>query len=227
MIIEINGMKLFYEKQGSGPPLILLHGNGEDHHIFDEATEALACQWTVYRPDTRGHGQSEKAEELHYSDMAQDTVDFIKAMGLDKPVLYGFSDGGITGLLVAAMEPELLSGLIISGANLQPRGMKPLYYWFFKLLSLFSQKPALILMLTEPDMRRSDLQRIQIPVYITAGEKDMIREPHTRFIAENIQNSRLIILEGEKHGTYVVHSMKLTELIKDGADFIQSFSCKD
>lgn len=226
MIIEINGMKLFYEKQGSGPPLILLHGNGEDHHIFDEAAQALAGQWTVYRPDTRGHGQSGRVEELHYLDMAQDTIGFIKAMGMEKPVLYGFSDGGITGILTASMEPELLSGLIISGANLQPRGMKPLYHWLFKLLSLFSQKPALILMLTEPDIRRNDLQKIQIPVYVTAGEKDMIREPHTRFIAENIQNSRLAILEGEKHGSYVVHSMKLTELIKDGADFIAGSSAK-
>lgn len=226
MIIEINGMKLFYEKQGSGPPLILLHGNGEDHHIFDEAAEALACQWTVYRPDTRGHGQSEKAGELHYMDMAQDVIGFIKTMGLEKPILYGFSDGGITGILTAVMEPELLSGLIISGANLQPRGLKPLYHWFFKLMSLFSQRPALILMLTEPDIHRSDLQKIRIPVYVTAGEKDMIREPHTRFIAENIQNSRLSILEGEKHGSYVIHSMKLTELIREGADFIGSSSCR-
>lgn len=220
MICETNGIKLFYEKEGSGPPLLLLHGNGEDHHIFDEVGERLAETWSVYRIDSRGHGQSGRTAELHYKDMAEDIIGFILAQKLEKPVLYGFSDGGITGLLIAILEPDLLAGLIISGANLQPRGMKPLYYWFFRIMALFSRKPELCLMLTEPDIRRSELQKIQIPVYITAGEKDMIREPHTRFLAEHIRNSRLQILDGENHSSYVVHSLKLQEIITAGAEFI-------
>ena len=36
MILAVGAVELFYEKQGKGRPLILLHGNGEDHHIFDE-----------------------------------------------------------------------------------------------------------------------------------------------------------------------------------------------
>ena len=41
MFIHVNGVRLFYEKQGTGKPLILLHGNEEDHRIFDEAIELL------------------------------------------------------------------------------------------------------------------------------------------------------------------------------------------
>lgn len=41
MFIRVNGVRLFYEKQGTGKPLILLHGNEEDHRIFDEAIELL------------------------------------------------------------------------------------------------------------------------------------------------------------------------------------------
>lgn len=222
MIIERNGIKLFYKMEGSGPPLILLHGNGGNHRIFDEAAEILTENWTVCRPDTRGHGKSGRVQELHYQDMAEDTAHLIRELDLEKPILYGFSDGGITGIILASQIPELLSGLIISGANLQPRGMKSRYYWLFKLLALFSRKPKYPLLVTEPDIRRTDLRRISIPVYITAGEKDIIREPHTKFIAQNIKKSRLQILEGETHSSYVVHNEKLPLLIEEGAAYIRN-----
>ena len=47
MFIHVNGVRLFYEKQGTGKPLILLHGNEEDHRIFDEAIELLIKHYTV------------------------------------------------------------------------------------------------------------------------------------------------------------------------------------
>ena len=55
--------------------------------------------------------------EFHYSDMAEDVKCFIEALKLEKPVLYGFSDGGIVGLLVVSTYPGLLSRLIVSGAT--------------------------------------------------------------------------------------------------------------
>lgn len=221
MKTKVNGIELFYEKEGSGPPLILLHGNGEDHHIFDEAVVILEREWTVYRLDSRGHGQSSRMEELHYEELAGDVISLVQELRLESPVLYGFSDGGIVGILTALCAPKLLSGLIISGANLQPRGMKGLFYWMFRILNLFRRKPEWEMMLTEPSIRKSDLQTIEIPVYVTAGERDMIRESHTKFIAEHIPKSRLDILEGETHGSYVVHAEKLAEIIGAGAAFIQ------
>lgn len=221
MKIDVNGIELFYEKDGSGPPLILLHGNGEDHHIFDEAAAILARKWAVYRLDSRGHGQSSRVEELHYEDMAGDVISLIQALGLERPMLYGFSDGGIVGLLTALRAPKLLSGMVISGANLQPRGMKGMVYWMFRILNLFRRKPEWEMLLTEPSIRKSDLRTIEIPVYVTAGERDMIRESHTKFIAEHIPESRLNILEGETHGSYVIHTKKLAEIIEAGAAFIQ------
>ena len=52
------------------------------------------------------------------------------------------------------------------------------------------------------------------PVLILAGENDMIKEEHTRYLASKIPNSRLVIVPGENHGSYVVHSRKLYHLIK-------------
>ena len=78
--IEINGISICYEQQGSGRPVILLHGNGGSHHTFDGLIERLAAFYTVYAPDSRGHGHSGKAGPLSYEQLASDTAELIQAL---------------------------------------------------------------------------------------------------------------------------------------------------
>lgn len=220
MDIAVNKTTLFYEKEGSGPPMILLHGNGEDHHIFDMAVPELSKQWTVYRIDSRGHGNSSPADAFHYQEMAEDVICFIELLHIEKPILYGFSDGGILALLIASQRQELLKGIIISGANLNPKGMKTGWYYLFKFLYFFNGDAKFKMMLTEPHITKQQLKKIKIPAFVTAGQKDMIKEKHTCFLAGNIPCSRLKILPGENHSSYV-NSIRLTEVIREGASFIQ------
>lgn len=56
--VEINGVSICYEQQGGGRPVILLHGNGGSHHTFDGLIKRLSASYTVYAPDSRGHGHS-------------------------------------------------------------------------------------------------------------------------------------------------------------------------
>ena len=81
MFANVNGIKLYYEKTGEGEPIILIHGNGESHKIFDVAVNVLKTQFTVYAVDSRGHGQSSAIKEIHYDDMAEDIFCFIKEGG--------------------------------------------------------------------------------------------------------------------------------------------------
>ena len=98
MLIHVNGIDLYYEKTGDGRPLVMSHCNSMDHKIFRRAARVLGERFTVYLVDSRGHGKSTKVKTLHYTDMAEDMAAFITALGLEKPVFYGFSDGGIVGL---------------------------------------------------------------------------------------------------------------------------------
>ena len=91
MKISVNGVELNYEVIGSGDPLIMVHGNSEDHTIFTEAAEVLKDHYTCYLVDTRSHGKSGKVKPLHYKDMAQDYVEFIKALDLKNVTFFGFS----------------------------------------------------------------------------------------------------------------------------------------
>ena len=123
MFIHVNGVRLFYEKQGTGKPLILLHGNEEDHRIFDEAIELLKKHYTVYAVDSRGHGQSDKVLEYHYLDMAKDIQEMIEQLELKDISLMGSSDGAIIGLLIGSLYPKLVDHLILAGVNVKPNGV--------------------------------------------------------------------------------------------------------
>ena len=55
MYADIRGIRLYYEVIGSGRPMLMLHGNGEDHTIFQEAADVLSRQFACYLIDTRDH----------------------------------------------------------------------------------------------------------------------------------------------------------------------------
>lgn len=219
MFVKVNKIDLFYEKTGQGEPIILLHGNGESHEIFDILIDQLSNQYTVYAIDSRDHGQSSKVNKLNYVTMMEDVASFIQKLGLKKPILYGFSDGGILGLLLAIHYPNMLSKLIISGANLTPNGVNTKCLIMTIKDYLLTKNKKIKMMLTEPNIKKTDLEKIIIPTLVLAGSKDLIKEKHTRLIAKHIPNSTLKIVNGEDHGSYIVHSEKLypilTEYLKE------------
>lgn len=206
---------LYYETCGIGRPLVLLHGNGEDHHIFDQALLLLQERFTVYAIDSRGHGGSFPVSEYHYQDMAEDIRQFIVGLGLERPVLCGFSDGGIIGLLLASRYPGLLGGVIACGANTRPQGLRFFWLTVFRIVYLFNRLPLFRLMLTEPDITPDQLAGITCPVLITGGSRDMISPRHLKQIAEQIPGAQLTLLRGETHGSYVIGSPKIGQIILD------------
>lgn len=215
MHITVNNVNLFYEVVGTGAPLVMIHGNGESHEIFREAAQLLSSRFTCYLLDSRGHGQSQKVEEFHYADMAEDVYRFIEALELTNVTYYGFSDSGIIGLLLASAHPGLLDRMIISGANTRPDAVSRPPALVFRVLNFLHRNPLFELMLREPHISAEQLHAIEIPTLVLAGSKDLVVESDTRFIAENIPHSTLKILPGEGHASYIVHKTKIAQLILD------------
>lgn len=215
MNITVNNVNLYYEVAGSGAPLVMVHGNGETHAIFDKALPLLAEHFTCYLLDSRGHGQSQPVTEYHYADMAEDVFQFIQALHLEHVTYYGFSDGGIIGLLLAAKHPRLLDKMVISGANTRPDAVVKRIVRLFKVINFLHKNPLFELMLTEPHITKEQLQAIETPTLVLAGSKDLVLEEDTRFIAESIPHATLRILPGESHTSYIVHKEKIAELILD------------
>lgn len=214
MNIRVNNVNLNYEEYGSGKPIILLHGNSESLDIFDKLIKNLQNNYKVYAIDSRCHGKIEKVKDISYELMANDVIEFIKLLNIQKPILYGFSDGGIIGLLIAIKEPELLSKLIISGANLNPNVLSKTMLIFIKFIYFFTRNKLFKMMIHEPNITKNQLTNINIPTVVLAGEKDIVKYEHSKLIADNIKNSVLEIIPNENHGSYIIHSEKLYEIIK-------------
>ena len=213
MIINVNGVPLYYKKSGQGDPIILLHGNSQDHTIFADLIEKLSADYTVYAIDSRDHGKSGKVQHLSYMDKMEDVLAFITVLEIKKPALFGFSDGGIVGLLLAINHPDVLSKLMIGGANTHPSGAKSFLLALGKILYFFTRNNKVKLMLTQPDISDAELNRIITPTLVVAGQKDAIKEAHTASIAKNIPESKLLILKGENHGSYISDSSKIYDII--------------
>ena len=213
MYITVNGVRLYYEVTGAGKPLVMAHCNSMDHKIFRRAVKVLSQRFTVYCPDSRDHGKSEKVKTLHYEDMAEDMYRFITALELEKPVFYGFSDGGIIGLLLASDHPDLLSALIVSGASLRPDSTKDLPMRFFKFWSHVDRSDKMQIMMREPDITDEILGRIRVPTFVTAGEKDVIKLSHTEHIANTVPGAQLKIFQKAGHTGYIVNSTKIADYI--------------
>lgn len=214
MKIKVNNVELYYEEYGNGKPIILLHGNSESHEIFDKLINKLQDNYKVYAIDSRCHGKSEKVKDISYELMAKDIIEFIKKLNIENPILYGFSDGGIIGLLIAIKEPELLSKLIVSGANLNPKVLSKGMRMIIKITYFFTRNKLFKMMAYEPNITTEQLKNITIPTTVLAGEKDIVKYEHTKLVADNIKNSTLEIIPNENHGSYIIHSDKLYEIIK-------------
>lgn len=213
--IEVNGVSLFYAAEGSGKPAILLHGNGGSHNDLETTHRELAqAGYMVYALDSRGQGANKPLPEYHYKDMAADVYEFIKLKGLEKPAVFGFSDGGIVALQLEVMYPGTLGAIVTGGANIFVKdALIPSFAEGF--LAQPSTEPLVIMLQTEPSMTVEDMKGIGCPSLIMSGEHDLIRQEHTLLIGENIPSGRPVIIPGEDHGSYICNSPKLAPLILD------------
>ncbi len=220
MRVKVNGIELYYETEGEGRALVMMHGNREDHTIFDKASEVLKTGFKLYLVDSRCHGESEDTEDLTYNLLSDDIIAFVEELGIEKPILFGFSDGGIAALYAAAKRPDLFSAVIAAGANSHPKGLKRYVYRGIRLKILYSRDKYDYLMINGPHLKASDLAKIKCPSLILAADNDVVKRKDTEFIASSIPSSRLVILDHEDHGSYIVHSERIGEIIKSNLDFL-------
>lgn len=126
-LLERNGApSLFYQIEGAGPPVVLIHGVGADGASWDTIAPALAGRFTVLRLDLRGHGRSGHIEgPLVLEDFARDVVDVLDAAGVARAHVVGFSLGGMIaqslGLDHAAQVDRLILLSAVAGRTEQER----------------------------------------------------------------------------------------------------------
>lgn len=101
-----NGIELYYEEQGEGAPLILLHGLGANRAMFKREMEHWGASYRVIGLDSRGHGRSNKPAEFTLNDHIEDTVALLDHLGIQKAHVLGVSMGSYIAQGIALAHPE-------------------------------------------------------------------------------------------------------------------------
>jgi pimeloyl-ACP methyl ester carboxylesterase len=123
---DVNGINLYYETQGTGRPLILLHGGLGSGEMFGPILPALAAHHRVITVDLQGHGRTADIDRpLEIPLMADDIAALIEHLRLEKPDIVGYSLGGGVALFTAVRHPELVRRIVVVSPNIRPDAIYP------------------------------------------------------------------------------------------------------
>ncbi|MGH9144836.1 MAG: alpha/beta fold hydrolase [Vicinamibacterales bacterium] len=129
-------VRVHYRSAGSGQPIVILHGGwGYEIYPFDRQIAALAGEYRIVIPDRTGYGGSgriARQETDFHERAAAETWGVIDALHLDRPMLWGHSDGAVIAFLMGLSRPDRLSGVIVEAAHLLRS--KPSSRGFFEMM---------------------------------------------------------------------------------------------
>jgi len=210
--VKANGINLYYEVYGTGEPLLLLHGNNASIASFDQQVSMLSQKYMVIALDSRGQGKSaDDSTKITYELMAADVNAFLDQLKLKNVNILGWSDGGNIALLLAMLYPDKVKQMAIMGTvlfNNESSVSSETNKLIRKQVKEMETKGVAasnmdyrlkILLLTEPNIDPESLRKIQAPTLVMAGQHDVVKEKHTKLIAEKIPNSKLVIFAGADH----------------------------
>ena len=118
-----NGLTMAYDEVGSGMPVVLLHGFPHNRSLWAPQTSALLEHGRCIAPDLRGFGESGRDGPYSMDQYADDVIDLLASLGIDKAVIGGLSMGGYVAFAIWRAKPELVRALVL--ADTQPGADSP------------------------------------------------------------------------------------------------------
>jgi pimeloyl-ACP methyl ester carboxylesterase len=218
--LDHDGTRIWYSSHGSGPTVVLLHGElGHSGNWGYQVPRLLNTGYRVVLVDSRGNGRSTRdARTYSYELMAGDVLAVIDALHVDRSVLVGWSDGACTALVLARQNPRRVSGVFFFVCNMDAAGVKefqatPVAERCFRRhtqdYARLSRTPDQfstlledlgLMQRTQPNYTVQDLAEIGVPVVIAQSEHDeVIKSKHAEYLARAIPGARLVVFPDVSH----------------------------
>ena len=200
--VEINGMEVYYEVSGDGPPLVVLHGAYMNIPSMGEIVPMLAATHEVYILELQGHGRTTDIDRpITYPNLADDVAAFMDAVGLEQADVFGYSMGAAAGLQLAIRHPEKVEKLVAASVAYDAEGWQPAFTAFIPQMTpeFFVGTPMedayrelaadpegfpalvekLIALEHEPMAWEAEVAALETPVLLIAGDADVVTLEHT------------------------------------------------
>ena len=238
--LQIGDLKTWYEDQGAGEPLVLLHGGLSTNDTWASQMPDFANRFRVIAPERRGHGHTPDVEgPLSYDAMAVDTIAFLTELIGGPAHLVGWSDGGIVGLLVAMARPDLVDKLVVIGTNYDLSGLVAEATQWFASMTADGDDLAMLrtayeaaspdgaehwpvvvakfkeMVATQPTISVEQLGRITASTLVLVGDDDIATLDHTVSLFRAIPNSELAVVPGTSHFVLMEKPELMNRLVVD------------
>jgi pimeloyl-ACP methyl ester carboxylesterase len=228
--VNLPDVRIAYRQAGSGPALLLLHGNSESKSLFAKYQQVYFPMFHTYAVDSRGHGETVSEDDAYtIGQYADDVIAFCGALGISKAYVIGYSDGGNIALHLAKKAPKTFTKLVAISPNYLAAGTVDWTLTLFQTmktvlvaigkLGLPTRKAILRLdlMLTDIGLSAQDLAGIRTKVRILYAEHDLVKESHILEIGRLIPDAGVRKMDGCNHMTIC----EKKESIADITDFLR------
>ena len=219
IFIDIKDIKLCYEIEGEGYPIILLHGWGANKNTFNKLANELKENFKVYKLDLPGFGESDIGLPLTVYEVCDYIHEFIERLNIDNPIILGHSYGGRIGLIYASKynvkKLVLVSSAgVVNKLNISKRFKIKLYKLLKKMgiqvklgskdyINSDNVKRAMLVNAVNTDLT-DEMRKIKCPTLLIYGDNDTATPIDVaNHINNNINNSVLITLEDTGHFPYL------------------------
>lgn len=241
--VRIAGHTWYYERHGQGTPLLMLHGAlGTGTSEFRYQLEPFAARHEIIVPDLPGYGRSSPRLEFtadFYEEDARDVATLIERVIGQPTHLYGFSDGGMVALLVAARWPHLVRSLVLESAQavIDEQTMRAVRAWlpldelpesWRRSLARNHGEPYWRLLVQRyiegqervfargGDVCSAALEAIRCPTLLIHGDQDpFVGLQHGHMLHQRIAGSELVVFERTGHSVHREHVETFNKLVLD------------
>ena len=218
--VDVNGVHMYYEERGEGPPLVLLHGGLLTVELsFGSVIPVLAEHHRVIAVELQGHGRTADIDRpMAFDHLAADVVGLLDHLGIGQADVFGFSLGGLTTYELLVRHPGRLRRAVVAsadhrndrGGEVHPERL-PTEADFAAMREAYvaaAPDPAHFEAFAEKTAAMvhgfggwddDQLRAIEVPVLVMIGDTDFILVPNAAEAAELMPRGQLAVLPGTTH----------------------------
>lgn len=218
----VNGLEMYYEIYGSGPPLVLLHGGMTTGEDFSRLIPPLAQTRQLIAFERQGHGHTADINRpFSLEQWADDTAELLRHLEIDRADMLGFSTGGTTALAFALRHSQMVRKLVLISALHHREGYYPgmmeallqttpesmpdvLHEMYTRVAPHPEHWPKLIeksvaLAAAFEGWQKREMRTIQVPTLVMVGDQDFVRTEHAVDLYRLIPHANLAVLPVTTH----------------------------